>query len=188
MSNIVESYPRPSQHFPIAAIGEAPGYVEYCQGRPLVGPTGQEHRKLLFHNRINPRLVFRSNIVREYKDGDPDPTEEDIKKWTPVLEKELSTVRPKLILALGRFASECFLGPIPLKYAMRSINGIPHEGGCFNSQLSHRSYGAVVLPIIHPAAGLREGKSRTLVAWAYEQAGNIWRIIQQGGTIDMRRK
>lgn len=187
MNPIVHSYPRHPHPLPIAAVGEAPGYEEACRGIPLVGPTGKEHTKLLRHNRIDPRLVFKGNVMREYKDGNPDPTPDDLARWAPLLESELSVVQPKLILALGRFAAEWFLGPIPLAYPMRSVNAVPHEGGCFDPGVAHRARGAVVVPIIHPAAGLRDGKQRVLVAYGYERAGEVWRDVAAGRPVDVRR-
>lgn len=180
MYPIVNSCPAPVRHYPIAAVGEAPGREESVHGVPLVGPSGQEHRKLLQHFGMDPFDVWKSNVMREYKEGNPDPTPQDIARWTPVLEHELSTVRPRLILALGRFATEWFLGPIPFQYAMRSVNAVLHQGGCFDASVAYRANGAPVMPIIHPAAGLRDDKQRVLVAYGYEQASKAWRKIQAG--------
>ena len=73
----------------IMIIGEAPGMDEERQGKPFVGRAG----KLLETTLI--ALGWKRNRT---------PTDEEIAKFRPAIEKEIAVVAPKLIVLVGRVA------------------------------------------------------------------------------------
>ena len=133
--------PRPC---PVAFYGEAPGRQEQNFGRPFVGDAGAVLTLFLSWFGIARHTVFVSNLVKYWPgEGNPDPSPADIARDAALLEEELETVRPRLIVALGRFAASHFLGyPVD----MDLMHGIPHWG----------KDKRIVIPVYHPAVGLHD--------------------------------
>jgi len=89
-------------------VGEAPGEVEDYKGRPFVGPTGAELRKMV--NRVvDDRIPIRyTNAVRCY------PGNNDVSLGVgpcrEYLLEEIAQVNPGRIIALGRHAVQSLTG------------------------------------------------------------------------------
>lgn len=126
-------------------VGEAPGFNEDEEGRPWVGQAGKETRHLFAINNVNPQTsIYWTNMVKCWVgEGNPDPTQDQMNACLPNLFRELEVVDPWLIVTLGRFSARFFLDDDSL--SMDRVNGIPFL----------TDWG-VVLPIIHPSAGLRD--------------------------------
>lgn len=167
----------------VVLVGEAPGRQEAKEGRPFVGKSGQEQDSYFARCGLSARAFYKTNVVKAFIDGNPDPTVELIRQWTPVLEREITTVSPKVIVAVGRFAARWLLGDA---VDMGTSHGIPHLGGAFNSKIAHRANGAVVIPVYHPAAGLRDADIRATVVWDYEQASRVIRDVRAGRPVEIR--
>lgn len=154
----------------IMLIGEAPGYQEafpsFGQPRPFVGEAGQEQEGYLAPYGMSSKFWYSTNVFKEYKEGNPDPSLADIAKWTDFLLKEIEEVNPKLIITVGRFAAQFFLGQ---KATMRVVHGCLCAGGEFDPSRKGRARGAMVLPVTHPAAGLHEPSVRGVIGWDYKQ-------------------
>lgn len=167
----------------IFVCGEAPGFVESQMGYAFVGPSGQEQDAMSWAGGINPKQdCWFSNVVKEYHEDNPDPTEEMIVRWAPVLVDELRNVNPKMIIAVGRFATEWFLGRPPFRRPMYACNGVPAWAGCFGDC---PAAGVVdtrvpIVPVIHPAAGLRTDRDRPLVEYGYQVAGQVYNRLRNG--------
>lgn len=177
--NTVPGYgPKPNDFM---LIGESPGETEFKQQRPFVGKSGHEQEQYLSRHGVSPKSWYMTNVVKEFIPTNPDPTQEQIDYWTPKLEQEISIVKPKLIIAVGRFAARWFLGSVD----MDVIHGLPHEAGAFNSELAGRSQGAIVLPVIHPAAGFYDNDARALIDWDYQQVAKAVKAIKARKTIEV---
>ncbi|MEM7822958.1 MAG: uracil-DNA glycosylase [Candidatus Aenigmatarchaeota archaeon] len=88
----------------IVFIGEAPGETEIKLGRPFVGRAGKFLDKEMIRFGIDRKKVYITNLVKERVIGPPKKTQ--IKRWLPVLEKELEKIKPKIIVLLGRTATK----------------------------------------------------------------------------------
>lgn len=155
-------------------VGEAPGREEAAKGRPFVGRSGQEQDAYLSRHGLSSYTAYVTNVVKEYRDGNPDPTREQIEEWTPVLLDEIDTVRPRVILAVGRFAARWFLGD---GAEMEAIHGLPHRAGAFDPSRRDRARGAVVVPVYHPAYGFYDGDMRAAIAEDYARAARIYKLV-----------
>lgn len=118
---------------------------------------------------------YKTNVVKEWRVGNPDPTPSQVREWGPVLEDEILRCSPRLIIAVGRFAARWLLGDAA---DMEAVHGLPHHAGAFDSSLSNRARGAIVLPIYHPATGLYDGSMRGLVDWDYEQVAGVLHALE----------
>lgn len=101
----------------IVFIGEQPGDREDIAGRPFVGPAGRIFDKALYAAGIERNSAYVTNAVKHFKyeprgkrriHKRPDAGEIVHCRWW--LQKELETIAPKVIVALGATAVEGLLG------------------------------------------------------------------------------
>lgn len=147
----------------VLIVGERPGYTEAQSGRPFDpnGPSGRDLSLFLSLNGIHRARCYVTNLVKDYHDDNADPTKTDIDRWTPELEREIEEVRPKFILAVGRYATRWFLGDVD----MDSVHGTPQRSG--------RVGECVVVPCFHPAYGLHDPDAKGVVYYDFAQAAKI---------------
>jgi DNA polymerase len=97
-------------------VGEAPGENEDLQGEPFVGQSGKLLDNMLkaiglARNAATPEQgVFICNTVKCRPPRNRNPDAAEIARCAPYLERQIALVRPKLILAMGRFAVQALLG------------------------------------------------------------------------------
>src|SRR5688500_8746304 len=125
-------------------VGEGPGAEEDRQGLPFVGRSGKLLDRLVEEEIGLTRADwYVANVVKCRPPGNRDPKPEEIEACRPFLEAQLAAIRPRVIVSLGRFASQSLLG---------TTEGI--------TKLRGRSYPfatGVLIPTFHPAAVLRGG-------------------------------
>ncbi|MEW5789853.1 MAG: uracil-DNA glycosylase, partial [Pseudomonadota bacterium] len=91
-------------------VGEAPGADEDRQGEPFVGQAGKLLDAMLGGIGLQRgRNVYIANVLKSRPPGNRDPAPEEVKACLPYLERQIDLVRPKLIVALGRFAAQSLL-------------------------------------------------------------------------------
>lgn len=165
----------------VLLCGEAPGREEASRGLPFVGESGREQDRYLARHNLHAQHWYRTNVVKTYIEGNPDPTPELIAEWSPFLEAEVLACAPSLIIAVGRFAARWFLGD---DCDMADVHGIPHRPGAFDPALARRAGPALcVLPIYHPALGLHEPSARGVIAEDYAAVADVLRRINRGDEI-----
>lgn len=132
----------------IMFIGEAPGAREDETGRPFVGAAGQLLTKLIEGVGLTREEVYITNIVKCRPPSNRDPREEEIISCLPYLKKQLSLIRPRLIVTLGRHAAKVILEMAGLKF--RSMTR--EHGEIYKIKIN--SLKAKLIPTYHPAAAL----------------------------------
>jgi len=148
----------------IVFVGEAPGGEEDRQGRPFVGPAGTMLTAMITNVlRMERSDVYICNVLKCRPPRNRNPQPEEVACCTPVVEGQLAAIRPALIVALGRFATQYLLaedGPV----------------GRYRGRVRQRPDGTPVVVTYHPAYLLRnEGDKRKamddlmLVRTTYEQ-------------------
>lgn len=164
---------------PVLLVGEAPGRHEAQQGKPFVGPAGKEQDRYLAQHGATVHYWRRTNVIPIYIEGNPDPTADLIRQWTPHLEAEIAECQPKIVLAVGAFATRWFLG----NCALDLVHGVAHYAGAFDRRLVDRAGGAVVVPIMHPAAGLYNPEAKPTIARDYGCAVKMVVKVKGGGVV-----
>lgn len=152
-------FPRGNPDASCMLIGEGPGEQEELEQRPFVGAAGKLLEKTLLELGYEvERDFYITNIVkyRSFKDltggkrANKPPTVAQITAGRDILEREISIVSPKLVVALGAKASQWFLG--------KDFRLTQDRGKFYDWR------GLIVLPTYHPAAILRaytgEGRDR----------------------------
>ena len=122
-------------------IGEGPGYDEDVQGRPFVGKAGQLLTKILQSINLPREEVYITNIIKCRPPQNRNPEPDEIQSCNPFLMKQIDVIQPKIICALGAFASQTLLKTDAKITALR--------GKFYDFE------GIQVIPTYHPAFLLR---------------------------------
>jgi DNA polymerase len=90
-------------------IGEAPGAEEDLQGLPFVGPAGQLLNNLLHKLGLRREDVYITNVVKSRPPGNREPEPDEIAACLPFLVMQIKAIRPRVIITLGRVATQALL-------------------------------------------------------------------------------
>jgi uracil-DNA glycosylase len=122
-------------------VGEAPGATEDETGRPFVGQAGQLLSKILEAIRLTRDEVYICNVLKHRPPGNRNPNPEEVAACSPFLIRQIELIRPKVIVALGKFAAQTLLES---KLSIGQLRGQIHQ-----------YYGVPLIVTYHPAALLR---------------------------------
>jgi DNA polymerase len=107
------------QHAQIMLVGEQPGDKEDLAGKPFVGPAGLMLDRALEEAGIDRRKVYVTNAVKHFKFFargkirlHQKPNTQEIKACRQWYERELTLIRPELVVAMGATAAQCVFGKI----------------------------------------------------------------------------
>jgi len=131
----------------VMLVGEAPGETEVEQGRPFVGNAGRRLDSILDDISVDREALYVTNLVKVRPEGNTDPRQGEIDAWWPVLQAELETVDPDVVVPLGSFASRELL----------SVDGGITE---LRGETFERD-GRAILPTFHPAATFYDESKRS---------------------------
>ncbi|WP_298135667.1 uracil-DNA glycosylase [Acidiferrobacter sp.] len=110
-------------------VGEAPGAEEDRRGEPFVGRAGRLLDAMLAALGLERREVFIANVLKCRPPGNRDPQPSEVASCLPFLRAQIAAVRPRIIVALGRFAAQALLTtdqPLGrLRGAIHEYEGIP---------------------------------------------------------------
>lgn len=126
----------------IMIVGEAPGADEDRTGLPFVGRSGELVTLALNQAGLLRSNVFITNLVKCNPPGNRNPSQVEIDSCEVYLWLQIEMVRPKLIMALGKIASQFLLG--------REVK-ITKEHG----HLHFPEFADAVMTLYHPAYVLR---------------------------------
>ena len=122
-------------------VGEAPGADEDIQGEPFVGRAGQLLTKIIEAIGLRREEVYIANVIKCRPPGNRNPEPDEVEQCEPFLFRQIDTVKPKVIVALGKFAAQCLL---------RTNDPITRIRG---REFKYRD--AILIPTYHPAYLLR---------------------------------
>lgn len=106
-------------------VGEAPGRDEDEQGRPFVGNSGQLLNKMIQAMKLDKELdVYICNVVKCRPPSNRNPEENEIAMCKNYLLSQIELVKPQIIVALGRFASQMLLNST---LAIEKLRGKVHK-------------------------------------------------------------
>lgn len=124
-------------------VGEGPGADEDEKGEPFVGDAGKMLNRLIMAMEIRREDVYICNVVKCRPPQNRNPESDEIAACSPFMLRQLNAVRPEVIVALGKFASQTLLATSEaisrLRGKFRDFHGIP------------------LMPTYHPSYLLRTG-------------------------------
>lgn len=137
------------KHAPIMMVGEQPGDSEDKAGKPFVGPAGQLLDNALHDAGVERHDVFITNAVKHFK-WEPrgkrrmhkTPAQREVDACRYWLERELTKVAPRVVVALGSTALKALLEDAHVRLQDH-----------FGKQIEHDE--RVVLATWHPSYALR---------------------------------
>jgi DNA polymerase len=127
-------------------VGEAPGRDEDIQGIPFVGRAGQKLTQIIEAIGLTRDDVYIANVIKCRPPENRNPEPDEVEQCEPFLFRQIDTIKPKVIVALGTFAAKSLL---------KTNESI--------SRLRGRVYdyrGAKLVPTFHPAFLLRNPACR----------------------------
>ena len=127
-------------------VGEAPGADEDIQGEPFVGRAGQLLTKIIEAIGLTRGDVYIANVIKCRPPQNRNPEPDEVETCEPFLFRQIDVIKPKVIVALGKFGAQTLL---------RTLDPI--------SRLRGRVYdyrGAKLIPTFHPAYLLRNPSSK----------------------------
>lgn len=143
-----------NQNADLMFIGEAPGKDEDLKGKPFVGVAGKYLDELLVSIGLKRSDVFISNIIKCRPPNNRDPFDDEVEACSEWLLEEIKTVKPKVIITLGRHAAALF---IP-KIRMSEMHGNIIQIGKLRIFLSY-----------HPAAALYDRGKRQVIEGDFQK-------------------
>lgn len=130
-------------------VGEAPGYEEDQRGEPFVGEAGRLLERILFAMGLSTDDVYICNLIKCRPPANRDPQAVEVESCEPYLKRQLALLKPAVIVALGRFASQALLG---VETPISRLRGHWHAYA-----------GVALMPTFHPAYLLRSAADKKLV-------------------------
>ena len=123
-------------------VGEAPGADEDIQGEPFVGRAGQLLTKIIQSIGLDRSDVYIANVIKCRPPGNRNPEPDEVAECRPFLFRQIDTIRPRVIVALGTFAAHALLGTdAPISRLRGQVHPFRHD--------------ALLIPTFHPAYLLR---------------------------------
>jgi uracil-DNA glycosylase len=154
----------------IMFIGEGPGKNEDEQGRPFVGAAGKFLTELIESINLTRQDVYIANVVKCRPPNNRDPLPQEVKACWPWLEQQITIIKPKVIVTLGRHSLARFLPAARIS---------SDHGRALRKQLS--SIGKIVFfPSYHPAAALYNGGLRETIMKDFQKIPKVLDLIEQG--------
>ena len=129
-------------HAKLVFVGEAPGAEEDKQGIPFVGRAGQLLDKILQAIELERKDVHMLNILKCRPPDNRNPSADEIVACRGYLERQIDSIGPGILVALGLFAGQWLTGQ---KLSLTKLR----EEGPFEYR------GIPVYATYHPAALLR---------------------------------
>ena len=108
----------------IVFLGEAPGRKEDQTGIPFWGMAGDVLTTFAFKYKLKRYEDYHIlNVLKCRPPENRDPHLTEYENCVPFLEKQLSAVKPKVVVAFGRYAQAYILGKSPNKISVLSNMG-----------------------------------------------------------------
>ena len=90
-------------------VGEGPGADEDAQGEPFVGRAGQLLNNMIKAMGIGREDVYIANVVKCRPPGNRTPERDECETCSPFLMRQISVIKPKVMVALGAVAAKNLL-------------------------------------------------------------------------------
>jgi DNA polymerase len=110
-------------------VGEGPGAEEDRQGLPFVGRAGELLTRMIRAIELQRDQVYIANVVKCRPPGNREPQPDEVAACAAFLAGQIDSVRPSVLVCLGRVAAQALLGtdsPIGrLRGDWYEVRGVP---------------------------------------------------------------
>jgi len=139
-------------------IGEAPGADEDQQGEPFVGRAGQLLNNMIKAMGLERERVYIANIIKCRPPNNRTPERDECETCSPFLMRQVATIKPKVIVALGAVAAKTLLA---INDSMSNLRGRWYEFRPTGSRSNDPNWTSAKLAVTyHPAFLLRDPRQK----------------------------
>lgn len=124
-------------------VGEAPGADEDAQGEPFVGDAGKMLNRIIAAMEMKREEVYICNVIKCRPPQNRPPDSEEVSACMPFLLRQIASIGPEVIVALGSSAAQALL---QTKVPISKMRGKFHD-----------FHGIPLMPTYHPSYLLRTG-------------------------------
>lgn len=160
----------------ILFYGEAPGANEEVENRPFVGDAGVLLDEILGTAGLARSKVYIGNVVRCRPPGNRDPTTGEVEACRLYTTREIESVQPKVIVALGGVALKALTGKTAIG---------ENRGKLLLLLPAYRSR-VRVIPSYHPASILHQPSIRSVRKQQIADDMLLAKKYAQGGEFDAK--
>lgn len=148
----------------IVFVGEGPGADEDAQGEPFVGDAGKILNRIIAAMELKREEVYICNVVKCRPPQNRPPESDEVEACSPFLLRQLASVKPEVIVALGTSAAQALLQtkvPISkLRSKFHDFHGIP------------------LMPTYHPSYLLRSGGNSDSFWSVWDDMTQVLRLLK----------
>ena len=145
-------------------VGEGPGADEDQKGEPFVGDAGKMLNRIISAMGLQREEVYICNVVKCRPPQNRNPEKDEIAACSPFLLRQLHSIKPDVIVALGTFAAQTVLG---------SKEPISRLRGKF-----HDFHGVPLMPTYHPSYLLRSGGNSDSFWTVWDDMTQVLRLLK----------
>ncbi len=131
-------------------VGDAPDADDDAQGEPFAGQAGKLLDNMLMAIKLKRRNVYLTHAIKCRPVDDRHPHVGEITQCLPYLQRQIALIQPKIIVTLGKVASNALLGN---DATLASLRGTPHD------------YQGIPLIVTYHPAYLLRSPSEKAKAW-----------------------
>ena len=144
-------------------VGEGPGRDEDLQGSPFVGRAGKLLTKIIHAMKFQREEVYITNIVKCRPPGNRNPQGNEIASCKDYLLAQIELIDPKVIVTLGRVATDFF---IHSSLGMTALRGDFYD---FEN--------IKVMPTFHPSYLIRNEGNKNLKKMVWEDMKKVMAFL-----------
>ena len=139
-------------------IGEAPGADEDQQGEPFVGRAGQLLTNMIKAMGLEREQVYIANIIKCRPPNNRTPERDECETCSPFLMRQVATIKPTVIVALGAVAARTLLA---INDSMSNLRGRWYDFKPTGVRSNDPNWsGAKLAVTYHPAFLLRDPRQK----------------------------
>lgn len=145
-------------------VGEGPGADEDEKGEPFVGDAGKMLNRIITAMGLKREEVYICNVVKCRPPQNRNPEKDEIAACSPFLLRQLHSIKPDVIVALGTFAAQTVLGS---KEPISKLRGKFHD-----------FHGMPLMPTYHPSYLLRSGGNSDSFWTVWDDMTQVLRLLK----------
>ncbi len=155
-------------------VGEGPGADEDAQGEPFVGDAGRILNRIIAAMELKREDVYICNVVKCRPPQNRPPESDEVAACSPFLLRQIASVKPEVIVALGTSAAQALLQtkvPISkLRSKFHDFHGIP------------------LMPTYHPSYLLRSGGNSDSFWSVWDDMTQVLQLLKLPVPVKSRKK
>ncbi len=155
-------------------VGEGPGADEDAQGEPFVGDAGKMLNRIIAAMELKREDVYICNVVKCRPPQNRPPEADEVGTCSPFLLRQLASIKPEVIVALGTSAAQALLQTkVPISKLRSKF---------------HDFHGTPLMPTYHPSYLLRTGGNSDSFWSVWDDMTQVLQLLKLPVPVKSRKK